>query len=52
MILNGREALTAGKDDYTSEDEPEDNTDGYQFQTKADRSENMRFFLESKINSH
>lgn len=45
--MNGRDAVTAGKDDYTSEDEPEEK-EGYKFQTKADRSENMKFFLESK----
>ena len=48
MILNGRDALTAGREDYTSEDEPEDGK-GHKFKAKSDKSENMKFFLESKI---
>lgn len=47
MILNGRDALTAGKNDYSSEDEVDNQ--GPVFQNKSDRSENMKFFLQSKI---
>lgn len=48
MILNGRDAVTAGKNDYDSEDEV-DKSQGHRFQAKGDRSENMKFFLESNI---
>ncbi|XP_011495961.1 PREDICTED: PAX3- and PAX7-binding protein 1 [Ceratosolen solmsi marchali] len=46
IVLNGRDALVAGKDDYTSEDELVENQ-GHKFKKKKNRSENMKFFLES-----
>ncbi|KAL7291124.1 hypothetical protein TKK_0015251 [Trichogramma kaykai] len=45
LILNGREALTAGKNDYSDEDEVPERS--HRFQSKTDRADNMKFFLQS-----
>lgn len=47
MILNGRAALVAGKDDYTSEEE-EDDGSSHKFRKNTDRADTMKILLESK----
>lgn len=48
LILNGRDAVTAGKDDYTSEDEDEsESSRNHQFKKQSSKPENMKFFLQS-----
>lgn len=48
LILNGRDAVTAGKDDYTSEDEEEgEGSRTHQFKKQTSRPDSMRFFLQS-----
>ena len=45
MILNGRAALTAGKNDYTSEDEDDEKT--HTFRKNSDKEDHMKIILES-----
>ncbi|XP_015599684.1 PAX3- and PAX7-binding protein 1 [Cephus cinctus] len=46
LILNGRAALVAGKDDYTSEEE-DDDPNGHKFRRNTDRADTMKILLES-----
>ncbi|EFN87798.1 GC-rich sequence DNA-binding factor-like protein [Harpegnathos saltator] len=46
LILNGRAALAAGKDDYTSGEE-EDEPCNHKFRKSTDKAETMKIFLES-----
>ncbi|XP_066586865.1 PAX3- and PAX7-binding protein 1 isoform X2 [Prorops nasuta] len=45
MILNGRAALVAGKDDYTSEEEEEQHS--HKFRRTSDKADTMKILLES-----
>jgi len=44
--LNGRAALAAGKDDYTS-DEEEDESCSHKFRKNTDKAETVKILLES-----
>ncbi|XP_072751186.1 PAX3- and PAX7-binding protein 1 isoform X2 [Anoplolepis gracilipes] len=46
LILNGRAALAAGKDDYTS-DEEEDESCSHKFRKNTDKAETVKILLES-----
>ncbi|KAG6804322.1 PAX3- and PAX7-binding protein 1 [Apis mellifera caucasica] len=46
LILNGRAALAAGKDDYTS-DEEEDEPRSHKFRRNTDKADTMKILLES-----
>ncbi|KAI4483442.1 hypothetical protein M0802_013384 [Mischocyttarus mexicanus] len=45
LILNGRAALAAGKDDYTSDEEEESGS--HKFQKSTDKADTMKILLES-----
>ncbi|KAG7187897.1 hypothetical protein KM043_013866 [Ampulex compressa] len=48
LILNGRAALAAGKDDYTSEEEEEEEeSKGHKFCRSTDKADTMKILLES-----
>lgn len=44
--MNGRAALAAGKDDYTS-DEEDDEPRGHKFRRNTDKADTMKILLES-----
>lgn len=45
LILNGRAAVTAGKDDYTSDEEDEQKT--HTFRKNTAKADTMKILLES-----
>ncbi|XP_072751185.1 PAX3- and PAX7-binding protein 1 isoform X1 [Anoplolepis gracilipes] len=47
LILNGRAALAAGKDDYTS-DEEEDESCSHKFRKNTDKAETVKILLENE----
>lgn len=49
LILNGRAALAAGKDDFSSNEEDEEEANGHKFQRNknSDKTDSMKMFLES-----
>ncbi|XP_012277672.1 PAX3- and PAX7-binding protein 1 [Orussus abietinus] len=47
LILNGRAALAAGKDDYTSDEEEDDNRSSHKFRRNTERTDTMKILLES-----
>lgn len=52
MILNGRAALAAGKDDFSSNEEDEEDIDGHKYQRNknSNKTDSMKMFLESMLN--
>lgn len=49
--MNGRAALAAGKDDFSSNEEDEEETHGHKFQSNrnTDKTDSMKMFLESML---